>query len=89
MLFVVFNAENMERVPYSEMKIEELKARIEILRSLCDQVDPYLPLNPMAQKRLRELKIDLLDDPFALTNQLLLLMEDALEELSLRSSSMN
>ncbi len=62
------------------LKCEQLR-RIQVLRSLCQEIDPYTPLPSEVRQRLRELGIDAEEeDPFALTNRLLSLMEDALEE---------
>ncbi len=77
----------MDRSYYAEMNTRELETRIKVLRSLCDQLDPYSPLEAETKNRLKELNINPINDPFALTNQLLLLMEDALEELESRHPS--
>ncbi len=64
-----------------------LEGQIEKLRFICDRLNPYEQIPDYLKKELRAVGLsDLLDgsyDPFALTNKLLLLMENALEELEL------
>lgn len=64
-----------------------LEEKIEKLRFICDRLNPYEQIPDYLKKELRAVGLnDLLDgtyDPFALTNKLLLLMENALEELEL------
>lgn len=77
----------MNFMNYAEMNLQELEARVKALRSLCHQLDPYSPLEESTIERLKEFNIDSSRDPFTLTNQLLLLMEGALEELQARTSN--
>jgi len=64
-----------------------LEVQIEKLRFICDQLNPYEPIPEFLKKELRLIGMaELLDgsyDPFALTNKLLLQMENSLEELEL------
>ncbi|MDD0853712.1 hypothetical protein HBN50_11430 [Halobacteriovorax sp. GB3] len=60
---------------------ELLESRLEELKVLCDEINPYIPLSQEHKEKLSALNIVSLDDPFALTNQLLVLTEDTLEEL--------
>lgn len=64
-----------------------LEGQVEKLRFICDRLNPYEQIPDYLKKELRAVGLnDLLDgsyDPFALTNKLLLLMENALEELEL------
>lgn len=51
------------------------------LKEICDQLDPYQPLSPAMQQQLQQFGINDFSDPFQITNQLLLLLEDTLTEL--------
>ena len=75
-----FTIGNMDQSPHNEAHLGKLEGRIQVLRSLCQEIDPYTPLKSEVREQLKELGIDDGEDPFALTNRLLLLMEDALEE---------
>ena len=70
-----------EKLTMMAKDTEELEKKVALLRSLCDRINPYAPLSPKVQKQLKSLGVTPEGDPFALTNQLLLLMEEALEEL--------
>ncbi len=57
-----------------------LEERILKLKALADTLDPYQgKISPSELKALKEFELDQIKDPFALTNQLLKTMEDALE----------
>lgn len=64
-----------------------LEAQVEKLQFICDRLNPYEPIPDYLKKELRQVGLaELLDgsyDPFALTNKLILLMENTLEELEL------
>ncbi len=64
-----------------------LEAQVEKLQFICDRLNPYEQIPDYLKKELRQVGLsDLLDgsyDPFALTNKLILLMENTLEELEL------
>ncbi len=64
---------------------EQLEKELERLRFICDNLDPYSPIPEKFKKELRALGLqEIIDqhyDPFALTNKLLLRMENILEEL--------
>ncbi len=70
----------MGQMPHHQAHLGKLQGRIEVLRSLCQEIDPYAPLNSEVREQLEELGIDAGEDPFALTNRLILMMENALEE---------
>jgi hypothetical protein len=63
---------------------EDLIKNIERLKYLCDHLDPYSPLDENFKTELSYFKIDNYRDPFDLTNKLLKLMEDSLEEQQTR-----
>ena len=64
----------------------ELDQTITLLRELCDQIDPYATIDDETGKKLQSVSIMKWDDPFVLTNQLLLLMENAIEEQESRKA---
>ena len=69
---------------YSEMTLDQLNARANILKELCHELDPYAPLQEKDIKKLAGVGIDHIEDPFHLTNILILYVEDTLEEISKR-----
>jgi hypothetical protein len=71
-------------VNFSEMK---LQTQIKKLRQLAESLDPFAPLEKKHLKMLKELGIAHEGDPFALTNQLLKRLEDALEQQMLEELS--
>lgn len=65
---------------WSKLDDRWLTRKINLLKKLCDEVDPWSPLPPEQIAALEKFQIVSTEDPFQLTNQLLLLLEDALEE---------
>ena len=65
----------------NDEKVLELKARIERLSMICQDLNPYQPISHELQTRLSEFHILELSDPFKVTNTLLILLEDAIDEL--------
>ena len=53
--------------------------RIEILKDLCQNLDPFVPLNADMKSLLESLGIEHCDDPHILTKKLILMLEQALE----------
>ena len=68
-----------------ELSLSELNARAELLKQLCLNLDPYHPISEEDKAELKELGFREIDDPFRLTNALILSMEDTLEEIQQRS----
>tara|TARA_R110002049_G_scaffold263586_1_gene439782 strand:- start:109 stop:402 length:294 start_codon:yes stop_codon:yes gene_type:complete len=64
-----------------KLRAQVLKARVESLNNLAENLDPYSKLSPETQNELKALGILVLDDPFAITNQLVVILEDSVEEL--------
>ena len=62
-------------------KILELQIRIQKLSDICQDLNPYLEVSPELQLRLSEFHILELSDPFKVTNTLLMLLEDSIDEL--------
>lgn len=61
--------------------IETLEARIKKLSDICNELNPYSPVDEQFKKRLREFNIMEFEDPFKITNALLRLLEDSIDEL--------
>ncbi len=62
-------------------KILLLESRIKKLGDICNELNPYGPVSDEFKKRLREFNIMEFEDPFKITNALLSLLEDAIDEL--------
>jgi hypothetical protein len=62
-------------------KIEELEARIKVLGDICSEINPYAEIPDELKMRLMDFNILNLDDPFKVTNTLLMLLEDTIDEL--------
>jgi hypothetical protein len=69
----------------NEEKILELKARIQKLGDICQDLNPYQAISPELKLRLNEFNILELSDPFKITNTLLMLLEDSIDELHILS----
>jgi hypothetical protein len=74
----------MENVNYKEMSLNDLSHRAEVLKELCHRLNPYEPIASQDLKALQEVGISQIEDPFHLTNTLILYVEDTLEEISKR-----
>jgi len=77
----------------STLSLDGLRQRAEVLKQLCLDLDPYSPLKDDQLHKLENLGLLGLGDyrenldPFRLTNQLILSMEDTLEEIIQREKS--
>lgn len=69
--------------PENEDKILSLESRIKKLGDICNELNPYQPLSNEFKLRLREFNIMEFEDPFKITNALLMLLEDSIDELHL------
>lgn len=65
-----------------QVQIKMLEDKIANLRKICDEINPYEPLNISMQERLLEVDIHDFSDPFKITNALIKNLEDAMEELN-------
>jgi hypothetical protein len=63
--------------------VARLEARIKKLGDICNELNPYSPMSNELKKRLREFNIMEFEDPFKITNALLMLLEDSINELHL------
>ncbi len=77
------------RIPNSDLsdynplqeKIEYLEARIKLLDDICTEINPYEAINDELKMKLMNFNILELNDPFKVTNTLLMLLEDTMDEL--------
>lgn len=67
--------------PELDETILRLEARIKKLGDICNDLNPYAPVSDEFKKRLREFNIMEFEDPFKITNALLRLLEDSIDEL--------
>lgn len=65
------------------MGMESLEQKIADLKKICHEIDPHAPISPGLQKKLAHYHITDWDDPFTLTNRLLVLLEESIEKLEL------
>ncbi|MBC7537279.1 MAG: hypothetical protein H7281_00540 [Bacteriovorax sp.] len=65
----------------NDEKILYLEARILKLGEICNDLNPYTPIPEDFKFRLREFNIMEFSDPFKITNALLMLLEDTIDEL--------
>ncbi|MCO4793323.1 MAG: hypothetical protein KC493_06420 [Bacteriovoracaceae bacterium] len=63
------------------IRITELEEQIEKLNFICSNLDPFAPISEELKQLVKSFNIVELDDPFVLTKQLVVLLEDAVEEL--------
>ena len=76
----ITEADSTKYSPLQE-KILELEARIKILGDICSEINPYATIPDDLKMRLMNFNILNLDDPFKVTNSLLMLLEDSIDEL--------
>ncbi len=69
--------------PVFQSKTMELKARIHRLSELCNELNPYGEITSEQKTLLASYNILDVSDPFKITNQLLVLLEDSIDELHL------
>lgn len=62
-------------------KVLDLETRIKKLGDICNELNPYQPVDAEFKLRLREFNIMEFEDPFKITNALLMLLEDSIDEL--------
>lgn len=74
------DADLSEYNPLQE-KINMLEARIKVLGDICSEINPYTEISDDLKMRLMDFNILELSDPFKVTNTLLMLLEDTIDEL--------
>ena len=82
--FASINA-NKDLIIRDERYILELESKINKLKSLCQVIDPYSQMSDKILANLEDVGITETYDPFSITNQLLFMLENSIQEhLSLR-----
>lgn len=62
-------------------KIDYLEASIKLLGDICTEINPYESIPDELKMKLLDFNILDLNDPFNVTNKLLMLLEDTIDEL--------
>lgn len=62
-------------------RIQELSNVIEELNALCRDLDPYQPIDSETKELLKRYGVFEEDNPFVITNKLVLILENSVEEL--------
>ena len=65
----------------NEERKTQIKTKISRLNNLCHHINPYEELPVKIKNELSYFKIHDIKDPFSITNKLILLLEDSIEEL--------
>lgn len=65
----------------NDEKILYLENRIRVLGEICNNLNPYLPITEEFKLSLKDFNIMEFNDPFKITNALLILLEDTIDEL--------
>lgn len=73
--------EQLSQLSSPEERLNFLNEKVEKLKFITDQLDPYKPLPEVMRLALKEFHLDHENNPFVLTNKLIILLEDAINEL--------
>ncbi|WP_127714496.1 hypothetical protein [Halobacteriovorax sp. HLS] len=77
------NSKTQRPLGYREdSTILDLQILIAKLKQICQDIDPYTELSLSMKESLIDVGIEEFHDPFALTNQLLFMTENAIEKLA-------
>ena len=71
---------SLEKI-FIENRLKLVSHKVEVLNKLCTNLDPYTNIPAACQKELNNLGIFELKDPFVVTNKLVILLEESVEEL--------
>ncbi len=63
-------------------EIELLQKKISQLNNICNTLNPYGPISTPMQEELSQFGIDDIDNPFTVTNKLILLLENSVDDLN-------
>jgi hypothetical protein len=69
-------------MPSRDEETVNLEMLIAKLKGICHEIDPYSELTLSMKERLVDIGIEEFNDPFALTNNLLFMTENAIEKLT-------
>lgn len=70
--------------PLESLSLEELTTKADFLRQICLNLDPYSPMDKDQKETLLNLGLKDINDPFRVTNELIMQMENVLEEIQKR-----
>jgi ribosomal protein L30/L7E len=68
------------------LSLEELTTKADFLKQLCLNLDPYAPMDDEQKQTLLGLGLKDINDPFRVTNELIMQMENVLEEIQKRQN---
>tara|TARA_R110002072_G_scaffold64203_2_gene159212 strand:- start:51252 stop:51593 length:342 start_codon:yes stop_codon:yes gene_type:complete len=85
-ILIICDYDKMNQAQLNQLSQEQLVNRVQALKEICDTINPYLPLTDEAVKKLESFNIEISSDPFHLTNQLLALVDNSVEELEKRKN---
>lgn len=74
---------------FLDKKREFLQEKIKILNKLCHEIDPYKTISSKHQIILAEFGIANFEDPFEVTNRLVVALEDSIEEFQNLDAKLN
>ena len=66
---------------FIDNRLKLINEKVEKLNLLCTDLDPYKEIPTQFQKELNNIGIFELNDPFVVTNKLVILLEESIEEL--------
>lgn len=75
-------AHRLPSVDDRKKNIKDLKEKVSKLKKICQELNPYMPINEKIKKDLEQFNIYDTSDPFIITNKLLVLLEDSIDELN-------
>lgn len=70
--------------PLESLSLEELTNKADFLKQICLNLDPYSPMDEEQKETLTKLGLKDISDPFRVTNELIMQMENVLEEIKKR-----
>lgn len=70
----------MNQIEIQNLSDKILEGQISTLKNLCLNFNPYNPIDDETKCVLESFKIEICEDPFLMTNRLLALMENSIEE---------
>ena len=74
------HSEHLKNNPQQRGDFLETQEKFKLLQYVCQNLDPYQEISSQMKEILHTLGIVNFDDPFQITNQLIMMMEDMIEE---------
>ncbi len=75
--------EIFEQSSIESSEILILEKKLEDLKMLCQELNPFAKISVEMRNRLRSFNLHEIDDPFLLTNHMIMLTEDTIEKLEI------